>query len=45
MFFWANSANAQVEISFADAGVTELEDIGIVTVDVEISDPGDCTVG
>ena len=34
-----------LEISFADAAATEAEDVGTVVLDVEISDPGNCTVG
>lgn len=33
------------EITFNDAAVTEDEGVGTVTVEVEISDPNDCTVG
>ena len=33
------------EITFNDAAITEDEGVGIVTVEVEISDPNDCTVG
>lgn len=36
---------ADSEITFNDAAVTEDEGVGTVTVEIEISDPNDCTVG
>jgi len=45
MILTGDIGGADAEITFNDAAVTEDEGVGTVTVEVEISDPADCTVG